>query len=123
MLEEEYPLPGSQEHPAAGDRDGLRRSCQGHAKVTGHVIGPLTGMLKPRRVFGDEAVEKFVQIPTGGRVGVFHDHKAAAGVADEHRQNTLRDAADLQKMAHLSGNLDSSLAAGFNLNGLVPDKE
>ncbi len=80
-------------------------------------------MLEPRGVFGNEPVEEFMQVIPGGRVGVLHDNKAAAGVADENRQNTLRDAAALQKIPDGSGDLDSSLAAGFYFDGLVPDKE
>ena len=80
-------------------------------------------MLEPRAILGDKPVEEFMHVTPGGRVGVFHDDEAAAGVADKDRQNTLGDAAALQKIPDRFGDLDSSLAAGFYFDGLVTDKE
>ena len=123
MFEEEDPLPCSQKHAAGGDGDGLGRSGQGHAKVTGHVIGPFGGVLKPWRVLGDKPVEKLMKIPASRRVCVFHDYKAATGVADEHGDNTFRDPAGPEDITHPVRDLDCAFATGFNPNGFVLDLE
>lgn len=123
MLEEEYPLPSTQKHTCGGDRDGLGRSGQSHAKVTRHIIGTFTGVLKPRNVLGDELVEKLVQILAGGRVCIFHDHQAAAGVADENSHNSLRNPAGFEDIVHVPGDLDRAFTPGFEGDGVVLDLE
>lgn len=123
VLEEEDPLPSSEEHAAGGDGDGFRRPGQGHAKVTGHVIGTFAGVLKPRRVFRDKTVEKFMQILASRGVGVFHDYKATTGVSDEHGDDSLRDPAGFEDFPHPVRDLDRALSPGFNPNGIVLDLE
>ena len=123
VLKKEYPLPSSKEQASGGDRDGLRSPGQGHAKVTGHVIWTLAGVLKPGRVFRDKALKKLMQVPAGRRVGVFHDHEAATGVADEHGDNSLRDPTGFENIAYPVRDLDCALSPGFNPNGIVQDLE
>ena len=123
MLEEEYSLPSSEEHASGRDGNVLRRPGQGHAKVTRHVIGTLAGVLKPRRVFWDKAVEKFMKVPAGGRVCVFHDHEAATGVTDKHADDSLGDPAGFEDIAHPVRDLDRAFTTGFNPNGIVLDLE
>ena len=123
MFEEEYSLPCSQKHASGGDRDGLRSSSQGHAEVTGHVIRSFDGVLKPRRVFGNKPLEKLMKVPAGRRVGVFHDHEAATGVAHEHGDNPLRDPAGSEDIAHPARDLDRALTMGLNRNSFVLDME
>ncbi len=74
------------------DRDPVRR----HPDVTGHIIRAFAGMLEPWRILRDQPLEKFMEIPPGRGIRIFHEDKAAAGVSDKERQHPFRQAGAFQ---------------------------
>src|SRR5688500_2932711 len=103
-------LPCAQEHASVGNRDGLGSSGEGHADVAGHVVGAFAGVLKPRGVFGYEAVEEFMEIVPCGGIGVFHDDETATGVADEDMDGALLNAAGFENTGDAIRDLNGAFA-------------
>jgi len=83
VLPEEDALPGAEAEAAIGKGNDFGGAGEGHFDMTGHIVRAFVSMRKMRVVFGDQAVDKTLQITTCGRICIFHDHQAAAGVAAE----------------------------------------
>lgn len=89
MLEEKDTLPGAEGHFSVDDWDHFAGSGERHANVTGHVIGTFVGVSEPGSVFGHEAFEKFFEVMTGFRVGIFHDDEAGTSVCNKNGDRAL----------------------------------
>jgi hypothetical protein len=89
--------------------------------VAGHVVGAFAGVLKPRGVFGYEAVEEFMEIVPCGGIGVFHDDETATGVADEDMDGALLNAAGFENTGDAIRDLNGAFATGVDVEGLVTD--
>ena len=120
MLKEKYALPGAKKHSAGGDRNGLGGAGEDHAEVARHIVRAFAGVLEPRGILGHEPVEEFMHIPPRGRIGVFHDDQAGAGVPDKNGDNALLDAAGSDNARHRISNFHRSLAAGGNFKYQMP---
>ena len=93
MLEEKQSLPGAQHEPAFDDGNVLVDVGQDHPDVRGHVVRPLVGVDEVGGVLGHQVIEKRVEVGPRRGVGVFHDHEAATGVADEDGGDAVANAA------------------------------
>jgi len=51
--------------------------------MAGTVVGTFIGVDEVRKVFGNQIIEKGVEIGPGGRVGIFHDDETRTGMLDE----------------------------------------
>lgn len=89
VLEEKDTLPGAEGHFSVDDRDHFAGASESHANVAGHVIGAFVSVGEPGSVFGHETFEKFFEVMTGFRVGIFHDDEAGTGVRDKYGDRAL----------------------------------
>ena len=88
MFEKENTLPRSELHFSVDNRHGFARARQRHADVAG--MSSLPSIVREViGVFRHEAIEKFLQIPSRGGVGVFHDDETATGVLNKDGDSSV----------------------------------
>jgi hypothetical protein len=83
MLEQENALPGSKLHLAVDNRDCLACARQGHADVRRHVIAAFRTVSKVIIIFRHQTIEKFLQVVSRRRIGIFHENDAATRVPNK----------------------------------------
>lgn len=115
MFEEKNSLPGPELHFPVRDWDDFARASQDRANMRRAVVRAFGGMFEPWRALGHELLEKFLQIMTRARVGIFHDDEAATGMPDEDGDGAADKAARFDGRGHLIRNFVSSFAFGRNL--------
>lgn len=64
-----------------------------------------------------------MEIPPGRGIRIFHEDKAAAGVADKERQHPFRQAGAFQHPPDQARNFDRPFSPRIQLKGLIPDNE
>ena len=89
MLPKENTLPCAEAEAPIDKRDHFGSARQCHFNMTGHIIGPFEGVRKIGIVFGDEAINETLEISTRRRIGVFHNHQTAAGMAAKDSDRAL----------------------------------
>jgi len=89
MLPEKKPLPGPQKKFSVGEGDRLRTASERHFDVARHVVWPFVSMGEMGIVFRNESAQIVFKVTASGRIGVFHQDKAAARVAAEHGEGAV----------------------------------
>src|SRR2546422_4788833 len=84
MLEEKNTLPGSELNFPIGNRHGFAGAREHHADMRWHVVAAFRAMREVIRIFRDEAIEKFLEIFSRRRIGVFHHDEAATGMLNKN---------------------------------------
>ncbi len=92
MFEDKNSLPGAQLHFAADNRNRFARASQHHANMRRHIIGTFSIVHKVVGILRNQAVEKFFQITTCSRIGIFHHDQTATGMLDKNSQNPIANA-------------------------------
>ena len=91
VLEQKDPLPSTQLHLSACDRDRFARARQRHPNVRRHIVGAFVIVFEVL-IFRDELVEKSLEIAPGRGRGVFHRDQAATGVLNKYRDRSIAHA-------------------------------
>lgn len=89
VFEEEATLPCTKEEVALLEGNGLGGAGEGHADMTGHIIGSFEGVGEVAVVFGDHAIEELFEIMACAGVGIFHEEEATTGVAAKDSEQTV----------------------------------
>jgi hypoxanthine phosphoribosyltransferase len=72
-------------------------------------------------VFRHEPVEELFQIASCGRIGIFHDDKAAAGVLNKNRDGSVSHSAVVDLRLHLISDFVETFAVGADFDPVVMD--
>jgi len=72
-------------------------------------------------ILGNHAIEKLLQIAAGGRIGVFHDEKAATGMLNKDSQCPISNSAPVDLRLHIVRDFVQSFSFGANFELLVAD--
>jgi hypothetical protein len=115
MLEQKYPLPGSELHPSIDYRYRFTGARQDHADVRRHVVTAFGTVREVVGIFGNKPFEKLLQIPARCGIGVFHDDYAATCVLDKNGHCSVSDAARVDFLLHFIGNFVQSFSMCANL--------
>jgi hypothetical protein len=115
MLEQEYALPGSKLHFAIDNRDCLACPRQGHADVRRHVIAAFRTVSKVISIFRHQTIEKFLQVVSRRRIGIFHENDAATCVPNKYRDCSIAQAALIDFRLNLVGDFVGPFASSANL--------
>jgi hypothetical protein len=115
VLEQEDTLPGSKPHFAVDNRDGLARSRQHHSDVRRHVIAAFRAVSKVISIFRHQTIEKFLQVMSRRRIGIFHENEAATRVPNKHRDCSIAQAALVDFRLETVGDLIGPFASSTNL--------
>ena len=86
MLPEKYSLPRPQLQTAIDEWHTFARTRQRHFNVTGHIVGAFRGVFEVGIVLWHEPIQPADQIIPRRLIGVFHNHKTAAGVPAKNRR-------------------------------------
>src|SRR5205085_1182458 len=92
-----------------------------HANVRRAVVASLIVMLVVS-VLGHESLEEFFQVASSRRRGVFHEGKAATGVANENRCRPVRDFAAPHNGGDFTSYLVGALSFATNLERFTVDR-
>ena len=115
MLEEKNSLPGTELHFSIDNRHGLARARQHHANVRGAVIGPLGRVHEVIGIFRHEPLEKFLEIFSRCRIGIFHHNETATGVLNENCHRPVAQGALVDLRLHVAGDFIGAFAVGANV--------
>ena len=88
MFPQKNPLPRAEGEPSTDHGDRLARTGQRHLNVARHVIRTF-GSVGVTRSIGNEFVHVPLEISTGRRVGILHQHQATAGVTAKNKRQCL----------------------------------
>lgn len=121
VFEKENALPGAELHFSVSDRYGFAAARQDHPDVRWHVVAAFRGVREIIGIFRHEALEKFLQVATRARVGIFHDHNAAAGVLNEKRDGSILDGAFVYRRLNSIGDFVEALAIGAHFQLVMAD--
>lgn len=121
VLEEKDSLPGAKLQFPIGNRNRLARSRQHHSNVRGHIVRTLVVVLEIIDSFGNEAIEKLLQIAPRGWRRIFHHDKTATGVLNEHRDSAHPHTALIDLRLELVGDFIGALAMGANFEAIRPN--
>jgi len=72
-------------------------------------------------IFRHQALEEFFQVASRGRIGIFHDDDAAAGVLNKNRNRSTLDLALVDLRLNFIGDFVQTLAVGAHFKLLVVD--
>ena len=92
MFKDKNSLPGAQLHFAADDRNRFARTGQDHPNMGRHVVRSFSIVLEIIGILRHQTVEKFLQITTRRRIGIFHHDQTATGMLDKNSQNSVANA-------------------------------
>ena len=115
VLEEKNSLPGAELHFSIDNRHGLARARQHHAYVRSAVIGPLSRVHEVIAVFRHEPLEKFLEIFSRRRIGIFHHNETATGVLNENCDGPGAHAVLVDLRLHVAGDFVGAFAVGANV--------
>jgi hypothetical protein len=115
MLEQENTLPGSKLHFAVDNRDCLACARQSHADVRRHVITAFRTVSKVISIFRHQTIEKFLQVMSRRRIGVFHENDAATRVLNKHRDCPTAQAALVDLRLDIVGDFVGPFASSANV--------
>ena len=108
VFKDEDPLPGPQGHLAIDNGNNFTCAGEGHAQVTGGIIGTFESVNIVAGLRRD-SFEIAVEISPGARVSIFIDDEAGTGMANEDGNS-----ADFNPtLAHSSGDLFGDLVGSF----------
>ncbi len=107
-------MPRSELHFSIHNRHGLAGARQDHADMRRHVVAAFRIVREVIGVFGHQALEKFFQIASRGRIGIFHDDDAAAGVLNKNGDGSVLDAALVDLRLNLVGDFIETFATGVH---------
>ena len=119
VFEEKNSLPGAELHFSIDNRHGLARACQHHANVRSAVVCALSRMHEVIGVLRHEPLEKFFEIFSRCRIGVFHHNKTATGVVNENCDGPVAHAALVDLALNFVSNLVGAFAVRPNLELIV----
>ncbi len=115
VFEEKNSLPGAELHFSIDNRHRLARARQHHANVRSAVVRALSRMHEVMGVLRHEPLEKFFEIFSGRRIGVFHHNKTAAGVLNENCDDPVAYAGLVDLRLHVTGDFVGAFAVGANI--------
>ncbi len=115
VLEEKNSLPGAELHFSIDHRHGLARARQHHADVRCAVIGALSRMHEVIGVFRHKPLEKFFEIFSRRRIGIFHHNETATGVLNENCDDPIAHAGLVDLCLHVAGDFAGAFAVGTNI--------
>ena len=121
MFEQENALPCAEPHFSIDNRHSLAGACQDHADVRRHVVAAFRIVREIIRILRHEAVEKFLQIATSGRIRVFHDDNAATRVLDENGYCSRLQSRPVNLRLHFVCDFVKTLAVGPEFKLVVVD--
>lgn len=99
VFEEEQALPGAKAEVASNDGHNLAGGGQDGSEMGCHIVRTFQRVDKTFTVFGSETFEIMMEVRARGRVGIFEDDQAGAGVLDENGGSTGQDPTQLHHAA------------------------
>lgn len=115
VFEEKNSLPGAKLHFSIDNRHGLARACQHHANVRSAVVCALSRMHEVIGVLRHEPLEKFFEIFSRCRIGVFHHDETATGVLNKNGDGPVTHAAFVDLLLNRIGDFVGAFAVGANI--------
>jgi hypothetical protein len=119
MFKEKYALPGSKLHFAAANWDCLACAGQGHADVRWHVIAAFRAVSEVISIFGNQTIEKFLQVVSRRRIGIFHDDHAATSMLDKDGYDSTSHAPLVDLRLRFVRDFVQSFSIRANLNSIM----
>ena len=114
VFKEKNSLPCPELHFSIDNRDGLACARQNHTNMRRAIVFALSDVLKIVGIFRDQTLEKFLEILSCRRVGVFHNDEAATRVLNEDRRRPATHAVLIDLVLDFAGDLVGPLASGAN---------
>ena len=121
MFEQKDALPRAELHSSVSNRYCLTCVRQCHPDVRRHIIAAFRTVCEVIGILGNQPVKKLFQIAAGGRIGVFHDEKAATGMLNKYRHSSISDAAPVDLRLHIIGDFVQSFTLGAEVELVVAD--
>ena len=103
VLPEKAALPGPEGKVSPDHRYRFTCPGKGHFDVTGHVIRSLKGMGEKRILLRNLSFKPGLQIFSRAWISVFHNDKAAAGVAAKDHHESINETGILQNLLKVRG--------------------
>src|SRR5882762_8676099 len=119
VFEEENALPRSKLHFSIDHRYGFTRSRQCHPDMRWHIIAALGTVREVIGIFWHQTIEKLFQVAARGRIGVFHDEKAATGVLNKHTHCPVSHFGPVDLRLQIIGDLVEALALRANFKSIM----
>ena len=110
VFEEKNSLPGAELHSSIDNGHGLARARQHHANVRSAVVRALSRVHEVIGIFRHEPLEKFFEIFSRRRIGVFHHNETATGVLNENCDDPVAHAGFVDLRLHVAGDFIGALA-------------
>src|SRR5207247_8640621 len=112
MFEQKDALPRAELHSSVSNRYCLTCVRQCHPDVRRHIIAAFRTVCEVIGILGNQPVKKLFQIAAGGRIGVFHDEKAATGMLNTYRHSYGSNSARVDPRLHIIGDFVQSFYSG-----------
>lgn len=119
MFEKKDALPGPEPKPAINYRNVLTGPGQSHTQVARAIVGALISMNEEGEIFRHEVIKKSVEVGSRLWIGIFHDHKTATRVLDEHSDRAILNFRVGQKLANLGGEFVGAFTLGLDAQSVV----
>ncbi len=119
VFEQKNALPRSELHFPIDNRYGLACARQSRPDVRRHIIAALGTVREVIGIFWHEAIEKLFQVAACGRIGVFHDEKAATGVLNKHSHCPVSHSGAVDLRLQIIGDFVEALAVRANFKSIM----
>ena len=116
VFPQEHALPCAEAEASIDKGDHFRGTGQRHLNMAGHIVGAFVSVGKVGIVLRHQAIDKALEIAPRRRIGVFHNHQTAAGVAAKHRDGALSQAGRAQARSDDLSKLFGRFPRGGDLN-------
>jgi hypothetical protein len=119
VLKQKYALPGAKLHFAAANWDCLACAGQGHADVRWHVIAAFRAVSEVISIFRNQTIEKFLQVVSRRRIGIFHNDHAATSMLGKDGYGSISHAAPVDLRLRFVRDFVQSFSIRANLNSIM----
>ena len=92
VFPQENALPSAETEAAIDEGDHFCGPSQRHLDMARHIIRPFVGMRKIGIIIRHEAVDEALQVTTGARIGIFHNHQTTTGMTAEYANRAFAQA-------------------------------
>ena len=119
VFEQVDALPGAQAELAMINGDTQAGVRQHGAHMRGGVVGSLQGMANPCLAFGDQVLQKSLQVFPGGRIVVFTDHQGGAGMRHVKKTHALLNTPLMNAILDQVGEGVQAFTTGLDLQRIL----
>src|SRR5262249_14514594 len=114
MLINEDTLPGPKSKRSFNNWNGLGCSCQNHANVAWHIVGPLSAVCVVASTFRNQTRKKALQISANRRISVLENDQAGTGMLNKDGRDPVSNPTFVNRGRNTIGNFIESSARSFD---------